>query len=178
MAPVIDFKYIWFSKLNPLENSKESVQRARCTCSFCADANDRATDEAIYETSHPLDYFIERGMTLKQGTRISNSHILDALSILHESYRKVLQPVRLESLCGATVKKCVGFQGLEALSKLIPEPIYNSLFDYTSDALHMFGNYAKLHDDIPEHDQIDSLPTLQKHVKKYLVTEYPYLYFL
>lgn len=150
MTPRFDIVYYWFTDIDPAENDKESLQKAGCPCSWCCESNLRAIDEYLYGTPHLLDYWNDRGLLLKQGVCVSNCHILAACEILHTSYRKVLQPVRLECLAGTKVKNCVGFQGLEELSKIIPEPIHNSLFDYVSDSMHMFGNYAKLHDDLPE----------------------------
>ncbi len=46
----LDIVYYWYSKVDPSENDREAVQKARCTCTFCANANDRAVEECMYGT--------------------------------------------------------------------------------------------------------------------------------
>ncbi len=125
---------------------------------------------------HLLDYWNDRGLILKQGTCVSNSHIVKATGILHDSYRKVLQPVRLDCLAGAKIKSCIGHQSPTVLSGLIPPPVYNSMYDYATEARSIYGNYAKRHEDIPTHTEFECLPILQKHIKRYIVTKYPYMF--
>ncbi len=172
----LDIVYYWYSDMDPSENNRESLQQARCTCTFCAGANDRAIEESMYGTPHLLDYWNDRCLTLKHGDRVNNGHILKALEILLHSYRKVLQPVRLECLSGAKVKSCIGYDPPDVLSGLIPPPVYNSLYNYVIDSKHSYGNYAKRHEDVPSDTELDSLPILQKHVKKYIVTKHPYMF--
>ncbi len=172
----IDMLFYWFSKKDPALFDKDALQVHRCQCGWCCRCNDRAFEESLYGTPHLLDYFNDRGMQLKHGVRVSNVHVMQALEILHQSYRKVVQPVSLQSMAGSKVKRTAGFQRLDQLSKILPEPVFASLYDYDSDCKHNFGNYAKLHEDIPQTEEFDCLPILQKHVGKFIVTEYPYMY--
>ncbi len=176
MAVNIDRLFYWYSKVDPTKHDKETVRSKRCTCAWCVRANDRAFEESYYGTPHLLEYFNDRGMSLAHGTRINNSHIIKALEILHSSYRKVLQPARLECLAGAFIKTRAGYDRADQLGHILPWPIFNSLYDYVSDCKHIYGNFARLHEEIPSWDEYDALPIMMKHVKKYIVTEDAYGY--
>ena len=160
----------------PLQNDRDACHMSHCIFLWCRHANKRAFIESWEHRSHLLDYYVERGLWLTHGSGVTNIHVMDALEIKLRAYRKIVQPCRLESIVGVKVKAEVPLTKLQDLEKILPGPIYMSLYDYAADVKFFYGNFAKRHEELPDEYERKTVGILEDHVGKFVIKDFAYMY--